>query len=68
MPQEDKHLPERKDLRDDAVLLGIPSTDSSTCFQIDDVNQDLEYGKREVQSLLWEEITMKELQYLVSMY
>ena len=57
LPQEDKHLPERKDLRGDAVLLGVPSTDSSSCFQIDNVSQGLEYGKREVHSLLWEEIT-----------
>ena len=57
LPWEDRHLPEIKALPDDATLLGVPSSDSSSCFQTDNVSQELEYRKREVQYLLWEEIT-----------
>lgn len=38
LPWEDKHLPEMKTLQDGALLLGTPSTDYSSCFQIDNVS------------------------------
>ena len=42
LPREDKHLPEKNALQDDAVLLGITSSDSSSCFQTENVSQELE--------------------------